>query len=95
MGWNRMSSRSVAAQSWLKVIDVDSDQLCERLCGYGLGLFIVKDATACETRNISRMGKYRLNESCQILQERAHTHFLNNRSVRPLGVFRTLTSLMQ
>jgi len=40
MGWNRMSSRSVAAQSWLKVIDVDSDQLRERLCGYGLGLIL-------------------------------------------------------
>ncbi len=47
MGWNRMSSRSGAARSWLKVIDVDSDQLCERLCGYGLGLFIGTDATAC------------------------------------------------
>lgn len=95
MGWNRMSSRSVAAQSWLKVIDVDNDQLCERLCGYGLGLFLVKDATACKIKNRSRMGKYRLNESCQILQEHAHTHFLNDRSARPLSLFRILTSLTQ
>ena len=95
MGWKRMSSRSVAAQSWLNVIDVDSDRLCERLCGYGLGLIIVKDATACEIMSRSRMAKYRLNESCQILQERAHTPFLNDRSVRPLTVFRIRTSFTQ
>lgn len=95
MGWNRMSSRSVAAQSWLNVIDVNRDRLRERLCGYSLGLILVKDATACEIMNRSRMGKYRLNESCQILQERAHTHFLNDRSVRPLSVFRILTSFTQ
>jgi hypothetical protein len=93
MGWNGMSSRSLAAQSWQKVIAVDTDQLCERLSGYSLGLFIVKDATACKTKSRSRMGEYRLNESCQIPQERAHTHFLNDRSVRPLSMFRILTSL--
>ncbi len=50
MGWNGMSSRSLAPQSWQKVIAVDTDQLCERLSGYSLGLFIVKGATACEQR---------------------------------------------
>ena len=58
MGWNRMSSRSVAAQSWLNVIDVNRDRLRERLCGYGFGLILVKDATTCEIMNRSRMGKY-------------------------------------
>jgi len=41
------------------------------------------------------MTVYRLNDSCLIPQERARTHFLNDRSVCPLTVFRTLTLFTQ
>jgi hypothetical protein len=39
------------------------------------------------------MDLYRLNESCQIPQGCAHTHFLNDRSARLLSLFQILTSL--
>lgn len=57
MGWNRMSSRSVAAQSWLNVIDVDRDRLCERLCGYGLGLFLVKGCHSLRNKEQKQNGQ--------------------------------------
>jgi len=41
------------------------------------------------------MTVYRLNDSCLIPQERARTHFLNDRSVCPLTVFRILTLFTQ
>lgn len=53
MGWNGMSSRSLAAQSLLRMIDIGFNQQSERALngyGYSLGLFIVKGATACEQR---------------------------------------------